>query len=162
MKTCKLFVLCCAIALPQLINAQIVRSEATGPITQSLQVINLLANTNLTDPGMTTTPVVVKYYNGYEYPCWVSTLGYQTDTTVHAGPGLGCGANITEVIVSPMVVAEKLHTYKGPNVITLDPTKFSYQLTILQDKPPIFDSQSGLVISPGTVKIHLQSMLKGS
>lgn len=129
--------------------------------SQSIQILNLLGNGALVDPGMTATPIIVKYYNGNGNQCWVTSLNYQSDTTVHAGgSGLGCAQKITEIVISPVDVAGKLHTYKGPLVLSIDTSKFAHQLTIIQDAAPEFDTLSGLVVKPGTIKYNIQSLYR--
>jgi hypothetical protein len=128
-----------------------------GEYTQSIHVVNLLANTGVADTGMTATPISVKYYNGSDWPCWTTTLDFHQDTAVHAGPGLGCVAKITQVIVMPSMVAEKLKTYKGPASVEIDTTKYSTHLTIIQNQAPVFDTQNGLVTSSGSVTIQVMA-----
>lgn len=126
--------------------------------SQSIHVVNLLANTNLADPGMTTTPVIVKYFNGNAYPCWTSVLGFKEDTTVHAGgPKLGCGDKINQVVVMPVLVADKLKTYLGSSSVNIDLAKYSTHLTIVQNNIPTFDTQSGLVANSGSITVQVQA-----
>lgn len=127
-------------------------------IIQSIQVINLLANTELPNPGMTPTPVIIKYYNGRSEPCWISKLNYQDDTTIHVGPWMGCVNKVTELVVTPVIVADKLKTYQSQLTIPVDLTKYSTQITLVQDEPPTFDTQSGLVIKSGSFKVKMQSL----
>ena len=124
---------------------------------QTIYVANLLANNDLPAPGMTTTPVLVKYFNGAARPCWYLTINYQSDAIVHAGPGQGCAAKVTMIEITPLLVAEKLNTYGAPVTLNIDTTKFSNQVTILQQRAPVFDSASGLVTTPGSIKINYQA-----
>lgn len=128
-----------------------------GEYTQSIHVVNLLANTNLADSGMTPTAVIVKYYNGGANPCWTTTLKFHEDTAVHAGPGLGCVAKIDQITVTPITVAEKLKTYSGASTVTIDTTKYSTHATIVQNQAPVFDTQNGLVSSSGSMNIQVTS-----
>jgi len=128
--------------------------NATGGYIQSIHVVNLLANTIIADPGMTSTPIIVKYYNGYDWPCWTTVLDFHQDTAVHAGPGLGCAAKINQVVVMPAIVADKLKTYRGPVSIDVDTSKYSTHLTVIQNQAPVFDNQNGLVINSGSVTIQ--------
>lgn len=123
--------------------------------TQSIHIVNLLANTGLSDSGMTATPVIVKYYNGGSNPCWTTTLNFHQDTSAHAGPGLGCVAKINQVVIMPLVVADKLKTYTGPSTVSIDTSKYSTHLTIIQSQAPVFDSQSGLVANSGSINIQV-------
>lgn len=125
--------------------------------TQSIQVVNLLANTLLPDPGMTPTSVLIRYYNGGSEPCWSNTLSYQDDVTIHAGPTQGCLNKVFKVTITPMLVAGKLETYQGPITVDIDTTKYANQITIHQERAPVFDIQSGLVSSPGTIKAKIQA-----
>lgn len=129
----------------------------TGNITQSIQIINLLANINLSDPGMTPTSVIIKYYNGGSNPCWASALNYQEDTTVHAGPWLGCIEKINEIVIDPVLVANKLKTYENQLRVSINGDKYSHQLTIMQEQPPTFDIKTGLVARPGTMLVKIIS-----
>lgn len=126
---------------------------------QSIQVINLLSNTNLADPGMTTTSVIVKYFNGHREPCWISTLNYQEDTTIHAGPWDGCVDKVTELVINPILVADKLKTYDPSITVPIDANNYSNQITIIQDEPPTFSAENGLVTKSGSIKVKVQSQL---
>jgi hypothetical protein len=128
-----------------------------GNFSQSIQVVNLLANNVLSDSGMTPTPIIVKYYNGDKQPCWMATLNYQDDYTIHAGPTQGCRAKVTSVEISPTLVADKLKTYQVPVTLSIDTTKYAYQITIIQDHAPTFDSSNGLVEKSGTLQAKIQA-----
>lgn len=41
--------------------------------------------------------------------------------------------------------------------ITIDVNKFSTQIIIAQDREPVFDTQSGLVSVPGSIRMQMQS-----
>lgn len=134
------------------------RTASTGgEYTQSIHVVNLLANGGLPDPGMTRTPVIVKYYNGSSWPCWTYTLNYQDDYTIHTGPTQGCVNKVNQVVITPMLVAEKLNTYRVPDTVMIDTTKYSSHVVVAQAKAPVFDSQSGLVALSGDVKVNVQT-----
>jgi hypothetical protein len=130
---------------------------ASPQYTQSIHVVNLLANTSLSDVGMTASPVIVKYYNGNSYPCWTSTLNFQEDTAVHAGPRLGCENKINQVVVTPLLVANKLKTYLGSASVDIDTTKYATHVTIVQSTSPQFDRDSGLVVHSGNLTIQAQA-----
>lgn len=133
---------------------------AANQYTQSIYVVNFLANKNIADPGMTPTAILVDYYNGDQKPCWSKRINYQEDDTIHAGPTQGCVNKVNRVVVTPMAVAEKLNIYQGPAEVAIDTTKYSTQITITQDKSPLFDTQNGLVATPGTIQIKTQSQLR--
>lgn len=128
-----------------------------GEFNQAIQVVNLLANHTLPDAGMTPTPIIIKYYNGDKQPCWIATLNYQDDYTIHAGPTQGCRTKVTSIEISPMVVAEKLKTYQSDVSVTIDITKYASQITVIQDLAPVFASSNGLVEKPGTLQVKLQA-----
>lgn len=144
----------CALAMP---SAHLKKDSG---YTQSIQVVNLLANVNLVDPGMTPTSIIIKYYNGAENPCWVTTLDYHQDTTIHAGPTQGCVQKVNEITITPMLVANKIKTYEGPQVVRIDISKYANQITVSQKSPPEFDPRSGLAAVSGTMQIHTQASLK--
>ncbi len=124
---------------------------------QTISIVNVLANTNLPDPGMTPTPIIVKYYNGGTLPCWAAAVNYQDEYIAHAGPGLGCVNKINQIIIMPVVVAEKLAVYHGPVIINVDVSKFSTQIIISEEREPQFDAQSGLVSVQGSIRSQVQS-----
>lgn len=128
--------------------------------TQSIQVVNLLANHTLSDTGMTPTGVLIKYFNGGSSPCWSTTLNYQNDATIHAGPTQGCQAKVNMIEIMPLLVADKLKTYQGPIKINIDTSKFASQITIIQEQGPLFDIKTGLVTTPGTFQTRVQAQLK--
>jgi len=130
---------------------------ASGEYIQSVHVVNLLSNATIPDPGMTRTPIMVRYYNGNKWPCWSYTINYQDDYTVHAGPSLGCQTKVDLVVIEPMIVADRLNTYRVPDRISLDTSKFSSHIIVTQDQAPAFDVQSGLVSVPGTMRIQVQA-----
>lgn len=140
-----------------LANAYAENLLAKNQATQSIQIVNLLGNNDLPDPGMTTTGVIIKVYNGSQSPCWVTSLNYKSDTTIYAGPYMGCGEKVNEIIISPIHVVDKLKTYGGPITVPVDTSKYASQITIIQDQAPLFDTQSGLVSKQGTVKIKSQT-----
>jgi hypothetical protein len=133
---------------------------ARNQFTQEIHVVNLLANHDLPDPGMTPTAVIVDYYNGGSWPCWTNHLAYHEDATIHAGPTQGCREKVTRVVISPTLTADKLKTYQAPFHIELEPAKYSTQIMIVQNTPPTFDSQTGLAIVSGTAKAQLQAQFK--
>ncbi|MBA3660320.1 MAG: hypothetical protein H0W64_01185 [Gammaproteobacteria bacterium] len=141
-------------AAPSLVTAQ------ANNFIQSIQVVNLLANTTLPDPGMTPTTIIVKYYNNASYPCWVSTLSYQQDTAIHAGPTQGCVTKVNMVEITPLLVGEKLRTYQGPVQVQVDTSKYASQITVVQNQAPVFDPSNGLIVTPGTIKAKVQAQFK--
>jgi hypothetical protein len=124
---------------------------------QSVHVVNLLANSTIPDPGMTKTPIMVRFYNGNTWPCWSFTINYQDDYVIYAGPNMGCVAKVTQIVIEPVLVADKLNTYRTPDRVYLDTTKYSSHVLITQEQPPLFDTQSGLVTSSGTMHIQVQT-----
>lgn len=131
-------------------------TSSTG-YQQTISIMNVLANTNLPDPGMTPTPLIVKYYNGGTLPCWTAAVNYQDEYIAHAGPGLGCVNKINQISIIPVVVAEKLAVYRGPLNIDIDVSKFSTQIIISEESEPQFDPRSGLVSAPGSMRSQVQS-----
>lgn len=124
---------------------------------QSVQIVNLLANNNLTNAGMTTTSILVKYFNGSNQACWVATLYYQDDYTIHAGPTQGCREKVNRVEITPLLSFEKLQTYQATVNVPLDPAKYAYQITVIQDQEPLFDRRSGLIEKSGTIQTKIQA-----
>lgn len=140
-----------AMILPGISNA-----ETTGYL-QIIQLVNYLSNTTIPNSGMTPTSVTLQFFeDGASKACWTTTLAYQTDFTIHSGVGQNCTKQITTISVTPIMVASLLQTYNGPYTITVDTTKYALQMTILQDTAPIFDTASGLVATPGTIKVQVQ------
>lgn len=80
---------------------------------QNISIVNILGNTNLPDPGMTPSSLLIKYFNGGTFPCWTATVDYHDEYIVHAGPGLGCVAKINQIVVMPLRVADRLMVYQG-------------------------------------------------
>lgn len=139
-------------------------AEETAPLAnnyiQEIHVVNLLANNELTDPGMTPTAILVDYYNGGTWPCWTNHLAYRDDVTIHAGPTQGCKTKVTRVVISPTMMADKLKTYLAPIYAEIDATKYATQIIVLQNTPPTFDSKTGLASISGTAKVQMQSQMK--
>jgi hypothetical protein len=127
---------------------------------QEIHVVNLLANNDLTDPGMTPTAILVDYYSSGSWPCWTNHLAYRDDITIHAGPTQGCKQKVNRVVITPMMTFDKLRTYVAPVHLEIDQTKYATQIIVLQDTPPSFDNNSGLVITSGTMRAQTQSQLK--
>lgn len=146
--------------LPAL-NAFANQPAATAPsYLQVIQLVNFLSNTSIVNAGMTPTPVTIQFFDDNSgKPCWTTTLNYLSDFTIHSGPGQNCSTLIQELIITPSVVANLLQTYQGPYTVTLDTTKYSTQITILQDNAPIFDVASGLVATSGTIKVQTQAQV---
>lgn len=147
-------------AASALANTAFADAAAANNYIQEIHVANLLANHELTDPGMTPTAVVVEYYNGSSRPCWSNHLDYRDDVTIHAGPTQGCKNKVTRVVISPMLTADKLKTYLAPVYAEIDPSKYATQIIVMQNTPPAFDSKNGLVSMSGTAKVQMQSQLK--
>jgi len=132
-----------------------INAFAVNNYTQSIHVVNLLANTSLPEVGMTGTPVIVNYFNGNSYPCWTTTLHFREDTTVHAGEAwMGCVAKINQVVVQPLLVVNKLKTYLGSDSVDIDTRKYATHLTIVQLDTPRFDELTGLVSHSGSLKVQ--------
>lgn len=142
--------------IPAIANA----GEANGYL-QTVQIINFLSNTALTNQGMTPTAVTIKFFNDTSgKACWTTTLAYQADFTLHSGLGQNCPTAITSLSVTPILVSNVLQTYSGPYTINLDMTKYAYQINIVQDVAPVFESTNGLVKTPGTITAQLQMQVK--
>lgn len=133
---------------------------ASDEFTQSIQVINLLANSHLADPGMTPTAILVKYFNGGKEPCWMNQLPFRNDVTIHSGPTQGCIEKVNKIIISALPVADKLKTYQGEITVDIDTNKYANQLTVGQEQAPIFDKDSGLVADSGTLKVNIQAQFR--
>lgn len=131
-------------------------AAASDDYTQSIHVVNLLANDTLSDPGMTPTGIIVKYFNGSMLPCWINTLNYREDVTIHAGPRQGCINKVNQIVITPILVADKLKTYLGSVSVDIDTSKFANYLTIIQKQGPTFDMQSGMVTQSGSMDYRLQ------
>jgi hypothetical protein len=144
----------CAAAAPLSHEQELINNNR---FTQSVYVANLLGNPNITDAGMTGTSIVVQYFTSNSYPCWTSTLGYQEEVTIHAGPTQGCKTKVNKVVIIPIVMGDKLKTYEGPVSTDIDVSKFSSQIVVMQDQPPFFDENTGLVAKSGTIKLQVQS-----
>lgn len=129
--------------------------------TQEIHVVNLLANTDLPDPGMTPTAIIVDYYNGSSWPCWTNHLTYQQDVTIHAGPTQGCKAKVNRVVISPTLAADKIKTYVAPIYVEIDPRQYSTQIMVVQQTPPSFDTLTGLASTSGTATTRVQAQLAG-
>lgn len=132
----------------------------TNQFTQEIHVVNLLANTDLPDPGMTPTAVVVDYYNGGSWPCWTNHLTYRQDVTIHAGPTQGCREKVHRVVISPTLTADKIKTYQAPIYVEIDPSQYSTQIMVVQKTPPTFDTQTGLANISGTATTKTQAQFK--
>lgn len=137
--------------------AKVQTDAGYGNFTQSIQVVNLLANHNLDEVGMTPTPFIVQYYNGEKQPCWIATLNYQDDYTIHTGPTQGCRTKVDTIEFIPTFVAEKLKPYDTPITLKLDLTKYAHQITIIQNTSPTFSSSTGLVTQAGTLQAKVQA-----
>lgn len=145
-----------SLLLIALILPGISKAETSGYL-QIIQIVNYLSNTSITNSGMTPTSVNLEFFEETSTkPCWTTMLAYQTDFTIHSGAGQNCSKPITTITVTPIMVASLLQTYTGPYTITVDTTKYALQMTILQDTAPIFDTASGLVATPGTIKAQVQ------
>jgi hypothetical protein len=131
-------------------------AAASDDYTQSIHVVNLLANDTISEPGMTPTGIIVKYFNGNTLPCWTNTLNYRDDVTIHAGPRQGCINKVNQIVITPVLVADKLKTYLGSVSVDIDTSKFANYLTIIQKQAPSFDTQSGMVVQSGSMDYRLQ------
>lgn len=147
------------ILFAQVSHAEDLFKKTETGYTQSIQVINLLENSELENPGMTPTPIVVQYFNGSDKPCWVSKLNYQEDVVTHAGPNLGCKEKISRISIEPSLVADKLNTYGAPISVEIDTTKFATQVIVLQAQAPVFNAKNGLVDQAGTIQTKTQTQL---
>lgn len=125
---------------------------------QVIQIVNFLSNINLSNPGLTPTSVTIQFIDSVtNKACWSSSLAYLADFTIRSGAGQNCPNLISEIKVTPIVVASVLQTYSGPYTIAIDPTKYSSQITINQATAPVFDSTNGLVTTPGTITADIQA-----
>lgn len=123
--------------------------------TQAIHVMNLAANMDLSNVGMTPTTIIVKYFNGGRDACWWDKLDYQQDITIHAGPTQGCVDKVTRVTIEPVAVLDKLQVYDNMLTVTIDPMNFSNQLVVKQEKAPLFNKDNGLVLEPGKIKVNV-------
>jgi hypothetical protein len=75
-------------------------------------------------------------------------LKFSEDTIVYAGPHRGCERNINEIIVTPIAVADKLKTYRGPVSVEINPANKFVHLAIAQEDThgPVFDMQNKICI----------------
>ena len=127
---------------------------------QVIQLVNFLANTNLSNMGMTPTSVTAQFYTASSSkPCWSTVMPYLADFTIRSGTGQNCTTAITKITILPSPVASLLQTYIGPIDINIDPTKYSSQIMIVQNTAPVFSSTSGLVTTPGTITSQAQAQL---
>lgn len=131
--------------------------HSIGEYIQSIQLVNLLANNLIKNVGMTPTSIIVKYYDDTSTPCWIATLQYQDDYTIHAGPTQGCRNKISRIEICPQLVFNKLNVYQGQVSINLDVEKYVYQVNVIQESAPQFDPQNGMVIKSGTLTTKIQS-----
>jgi hypothetical protein len=137
-------------------------APSMSPFHQVIQVVNMLSNSVLTNPGMTPTSVTVAFTDSVTTRvCWSTILSYQGDFTLRTGPKQGCLNPVSQVTITPITVSGVLNTYSGPLVVPIDQTKYATQLTIVQDVAPIFDAASGLVSTPGTMQVNQQSQYRG-
>lgn len=128
---------------------------------QIIQLVNFLANTSAASTGMTPTSVTVQFYDDASgKACWSTVLAYQADFTLRAGQGQACNTAVHQVTITPVMVASLLQTYTGPYTFNIDTTKYSNQIMILQDTAPVFNTANGLVTTPGTIKVDVQSQYK--
>lgn len=128
--------------------------------TQSIYIVNQLA-TKLEDPGMTPTDLSISYFNGGASPCWKVFLSYRKDVTIHAGPTQGCKSKVNRIEIKPMVMLDKLKVYENTVNVDVDTTKFSTQITVDEDRNPLFDARTGLISTPGTLKTTTSSQFAG-
>lgn len=147
-----------------LLGAPTFANEApyAAPFLQVIQIVNMLSNSVLTNPGMTPTSVTVAFTDSVTTRvCWSTILSYQSDFTLRTGPKQGCLNPVSQVTITPISVGGVLNTYSGPLVVPIDQTKYSTQITIVQDVAPIFDAASGLVSTPGTMQVNQQAQYRG-
>lgn len=148
------------LAIIVVVYSMLMMHTAQAAFLQVIQMVNFLANTGITNAGMTPTSVTLQFFDDSSgKPCWSTTLAYLADFTIHSGPGQNCPNLITTITVTPINVATLLATYSGPYTVMIDTTKYSSQITIEQATAPIFDTASGLVATPGTIKTAIQAQL---
>jgi hypothetical protein len=162
MKNTKLLVACALTAAIVTTSSYAVSSEASAiaanHFTQSVSIDNVLHNAALPPANLTESAIEVNYMIN-STSCWIHTIDYQDDYTIHAGPTQGCKTPITQVIVTVKPVnGSTLPTY-STYTINIDPTKYATQAMVIQDQPPTFDSQSGLVKTSGTITAKQQAQL---
>lgn len=128
---------------------------------QIIQIVNYVANTGISNTGMTPTSVTVQFHDDSSgKPCWTTTLIYLADFTLRAGPGQSCTNIVDHLVVTPIPVATLLTTYAGPYTVNLDITKYAHQITLVQNTAPVFDTASGLVATPGTLSADIQDQFR--
>lgn len=131
-------------------------SNSYAAYLQTIQLVNLLANTTVTT-GMTPTAVTIQFYDDNSgKACWTTTLNYLADFTIHSGAGQSCATAITHLAVTPILVATVLQTYTGPYTVNIDGAKFATQITLIQATAPVFNTANGLVTTPGTIGSEVQ------
>ncbi len=136
-------------------------ASAETAYLQVIQLVNFLANTAAASTGMTPTSVTVQFYDDASgKACWSTVLAYQADFTLRAGQGQACNTAVHQVTVTPVMVAGLLQTYTGPFTFNVDTTKYSNQIMLSQDTAPVFNTANGLVATPGTIKVDIQSQYK--
>ena len=141
-------------------------TNLSAAVLQQIQVANMLYNQDATsaNPGMSPTSVLVKgFVTGASSPCYTSTIAYQGSVSINTGTGQSCTAAIATMTFTPVAIATVGATYTAPATVTLN-SNFTQQLLIEQTPKagstsygPVFDPTNGIVVTPGTVTINVQS-----
>ena len=125
--------------------------------TQVISINNALAN-KPNEASATRTAINIEYFNGGANSCWQNILQFGEGVTIHAGPTQGCIAKVTRVVISP--IAGKSKIYEGTVNVYLDLNKFSNMITVKQDRAPIFNRDTGMVDTPGSVTTGIYTTLR--
>lgn len=134
-----------------------------APFLQVIQIVNMLSNSVITNPGMTPTSVTVAFTDSVTSKiCWSTILTFQSDFTIRTGAKQGCLNPVSQVTITPIAVGGVLNTYSGPLTVPIDLTKYSTQITIVQNAAPVFDTTNGLISTPGTMQVNQQAQYRNS
>lgn len=119
--------------------------------TQVISVNNALAN-KPNEVSVTRTPIHVEYFTSDNKRCWWNDLQFGEGVTIHAGSNQGCQTKVTRVTIEPKKVIEgKRNTYEGVISVNIDAARFSNMITVKQDRAPIFNTETGMVETSGTI-----------
>jgi len=144
-------------------NAASAESQGGNPASQQTIIIsNALGNTSIPKAGLTETGMTAFYYydagDDVRNSCWHDTIPARLFIKFKAGSSCGgsaCGCkkpiSRIDVVSDNTSPSGSFPIYKSYTV-SIDPSKATTSVIIKQgDTPPAFDSQSGLVATPGTM-----------
>lgn len=124
---------------------------ANAPI-QRIDVVNLLGV-----GGATPTSVAISFSNGVSTPCFSTTLPYLGALTVWVGVGQACTSAITAVTVIPTGANLVYSAPTNPNPI--NGAQYLTQIAISQNTAPVFDPNTGSLLTLGTTQVNAISNL---